>query len=791
MKRMDIRQAIIIMGVIFCTISFGFTQSSISFPDVDLNGVDGLLFTAEATRGNETWKNLYKTTVSHDENDTQASSNGVSLLNCFPQKLDSLQGGRFLQIRNADGTFMYSTTHKTLSQLSQNSIFTPSLSNDARARDNVIETSVSLDGNWMCYFKKRSAATAYLMLSNTQTGQEIILDSHANFSFDELPVLWSADSSVVIYEKQGNIYFLDVENIDELVRIEEHYRLIAEGSINSISWASDKQLIYIQDDIVFSISINELYTRALYSDILGSGEIVGRLPWDFNETTDRFWVDESGTQLVIMQNENSLFYFEIEEPYAALANRDLSTFSKSLFSQAFIPISDSTLDFSVLWISSTPATDSILSAPSLSTPLLWLEYSGKRNESYVYKLNNSRADGQVYFEQLDVPKMAGNPSLSPDGKTLAFTAMRSEINSNEETKNDRYLYVYDLASWSQQHVFVEENVVSFEWKNSSSVFVGGSQTVRLWDLPTQTAGVLFLSSIGRFAWDESGSKVLASNNAGTFEYAQATNTWKPTDLSINREHSQMNAYWRIISSEGRGSRYENILFVRALQGESQNKPLFASLLSDDLKRPTVSFAFDALDNRDGLVYVLDSLSEYGLVGSFFVNGEFLKRFPESVVSIVEQGHEIAPMFYTAIDLQADGYVIDESFIRRGLANNEDAFFALTGQDMELYWHTPYYRNSDLIESAGENAGYTLVENVLYIDDTVTLETAVKKGTAYVSSSELIENIIPKLYDGAIIPISVGVSDGRRPDYLYEKMDILINAIYEAGYAISPVSKVIY
>ncbi len=791
MSIINIRAILLCTIVTITTAVLGFSQSSIIFPDVDLNGSNGLLFTAEATRGNSTWKNLYKTTISQNEHAEQASTGGVNLLNCYPQKLDSLQGGKFLQVRNADGTFMYSTVHNTLTQLSQNSIFTPSLSTDARARDNIIETSVSADGNWMCYFKKRSPATAFLMLTNTQNGQEIVLDDSADFSFAQLPVLWSADSSVIVYEKNSNLYFMDVENISELAGIEEHFRLIGEGSINNIAWASDKQLIYIQDDIVFSISINELYTRALYSDVLGTGEIVGRLPWDFNGNADNFWVDKSGTQLIIMQNENSLFYFQIEEPFAALAKKDASTFSKALYSQAFVPINDSTLDFEVIWIPSEETSDSVLNTKEMDIPLLWFGYSGKTIESHVYRLTENQYTNAVYFEQLSIPNMSGNPALSPDKKMLAFTALKSESTSNEQMKNDRYLYVYDLASWSQKHVFVEENVVSFEWKTSSSIFIGGSQTVRQWNFLAKTSEVLFLSSVSRFAWDESGTKVLASNNVGTFEYVSNTNTWEPSTLSINREHSQMNSFWRIISSESRDGRYENVLFVRALQGESQNKPLFTSVLSDYSQRSTVSFAFDALDNKDGLVHVLDTLSEYGLTASFFVNGEFLKRFPESVLAIVEKGHEIAPMFYTAVDLHSNNFTIDESYIRRGLANNEDEFFALTGKDMELYWHTPYYRTSSLIEDSGRNAGYTLVENVVYIGDTVTLEDAAKNDQLYRTSTQLIETLIPQLYDGAIIPISVGVSDGKRTDYLYEKMDILINAIYEAGYAIEPISKIVY
>ncbi len=768
-----------------------FSQGTLSFPDVDLNGANDVLFTAKVNAGSESWKNLYKTTIVQNEKSVQASDGNVSLLTTYPQKLDSLQGGKFLQIRNADGAFMYTASTKTLSQLSHNNVLSPSPSSHAKTRDNLIETEVSPDGNWMTYFKKTSAATASLVLSNTKTAQSIVLDSDSDFSFKNVPVLWSPDSSVLIYEKDNNVYFIDVENIADLTKIEDSFRLIGEGSIQNVSWMGEKDLVYVQNDIVFRISINELYTRALYSDVLGSGEIIGRLPWDFTER-DTFWVDETGTQLVLLQKGITLFYFELEGPRASIQAKQNSTgFAKTLFSHAFVPVSDSSLEVSVLWIGSSSTTSQNTNTQSMATPLLWITYTGAVKESRVYKLNRIQNSQGSYFEQLHVPQNAQAPILSPDNKSIAFIAATATSEIDEYGNFDNGVYVYDLLTWTQTSTFIDENIVSIQWKSNSEVFIGGVETVRTWNPSTRASEVLFLSSVNRFAWDETGTKILASNNAGTFEYYENTNTWKATTLTINRENSRMNTLWRVVSSEGRGALYENILFVRSLQGESQTKPLLSDFLEESSQRPTISFAFDALDNRDGLAEILNTLSTYGLKATFFINGEFIKRFPDSVLSIVEQGHEVAPMFYTAADLLSSGFVIDETFIRRGLANNEDEFFALTNTDMELFWHPPYYRSSDIIEQAGNNAGYSLIKNVVFINDTLTLEQASKTGQAYISSTQLIEGLVPWLFDGAIIPVSVGVSNGSRPDYVYEKLDILINAIYEAGYEIAPISEVLY
>ena len=44
---------------------------------------------------------------------------------------------------------------------------------------------------------------------------------------------------------------------------------------------------------------------------------------------------------------------------------------------------------------------------------------------------------------------------------------------------------------------------------------------------------------------------------------------------------------------------------------------------------------------------------------------------------------------------------------------------------------------------------------------------------------------------AVIPVSVGIADGSRSDYLYEQLPLLIASITEAGYDIVPVSQVLH
>ena len=130
-----------------CTILMCITASAvwaqITFEDVDLNGADGLLFSVRMQNGNRSRKNLYLAELDPHAQNEYAALNEPRLLTCFPQKLETLQNGKFLQIRNADGVFIYGLNTQTLSCVSPICSLYPSPALHARVRDNLVETAVS------------------------------------------------------------------------------------------------------------------------------------------------------------------------------------------------------------------------------------------------------------------------------------------------------------------------------------------------------------------------------------------------------------------------------------------------------------------------------------------------------------------------------------------------------------------------------------------------------------------------------------------------------------------------
>jgi peptidoglycan/xylan/chitin deacetylase (PgdA/CDA1 family) len=204
----------------------------------------------------------------------------------------------------------------------------------------------------------------------------------------------------------------------------------------------------------------------------------------------------------------------------------------------------------------------------------------------------------------------------------------------------------------------------------------------------------------------------------------------------------------------------------------------------------VALTFDAMDSLDGLPVILETLERYKIRATFFINGEFIRQHPAAVNEIVKAGHQTASLFFTTWDLSGTKYRIDGDFIVRGLSRNEDDFYNATGQELTLLWHAPYYVDSPMINEAGEKAGYRYVASDVSVLDWVTAETNRSLPGLCKDSATIIEDILAAKKPGSIIPVRIGKSEGSRPDYLYNKIEVLVNALIEDGYDIVSVEELI-
>ncbi len=131
-----------------------------------------------------------------------------------------------------------------------------------------------------------------------------------------------------------------------------------------------------------------------------------------------------------------------------------------------------------------------------------------------------------------------------------------------------------------------------------------------------------------------------------------------------------------------------------------------------------------------------------------------------------------------------------TFVREGLAANEDEYLAATGRELALLWHAPGYLVSSDIIAAGAAMRYTYVGRDLDPKDWISRADTGAATGLYQSAADLVERVVAAKRPGSIVPVLVGPGTGSRDDYLFQKLDLLVNELVRLGYDIVPVSTLI-
>lgn len=737
---------IVILILIFLNITF--LHAQVKFENPQINAESKVLFTVNHKLGGTV---SYKTLFMADA--TQSES--TRILTCFPEKMELLSNGSVLQVRNRYGTARYSVADSTLSWIKRED----SIPADAKA---MLPQAVSPDGKWACFVKKTDAASGELYLKNMSTLEEFLLNDKCDFDYDEVPAKWAGDGSVFVYEKAGNLYFGDPKAVYQKVQMGEEFRKIGEGTINCVQWANGKYLIYINRDLVYKISAKELYTRGLYSPVVGIGIVIGRLPIGFDSHKDKFWVSPQVNQIVTVSANSVISSYKI--------NGTASSYFTSVYSKPFKDISASAVDYDVFFCSD-------------GSQILWVNLigllDGKRNSS-VYRLSSE-------LKELIRVENATRPLLSPDGRKIVFASQK-------------FAFVYDLGTWLELGRISGEKVYSYAWSGSNLLYIGGESTVREWKAENnrfpKDGKMLFLSSANTAFWKPNAENIVcaqsATNKATFYDYDPFKNVWqtsaddsrtsfefmKKAEVSV---YAVQNARYRVYTGLTDNKLYENALYIRNFSGNGTSYAVYPETVKPSDERKKLALIFDAIDSADGLTHILAVLANYDIKATFFLNGEFIRRYPQECKQIIESGHDCASMYFSVTDLTEKGFIIDENFIRRGLARNEDEFYAATGRELSLLWHAPFYKANSEIKKAGELSGYKYIEAGRLSLDSYTLEKAADGKKWYLSARDLVKLYVDSAEPDMIIPVTVGLSDGTRRDFLYEKLSLLIGDFLDFGY----------
>lgn len=764
-----------ISRIVLCLLIFPIC-AEISFHDPDINAKNEVLFSIEAAiPGSQGYRTLFMKSVDTGTTDQ---------LTMYPEAIESLSGGRILQVRNRFGTGRYDVRGGTFSWVEDRRAF---VQGGSIGLGTIPEVSVSPDGRWLVSIEPVTPARGRMFLFDVQKSVRYVLADSVDRG--TVPVSWSPDSTVMVYSVSGTLYFARPESFFSVSLVDEKYRVLGPGTTNCVSWYGSTRLLYVSGVNVYRIQTPELFARSLYSPLIGVGELAGKLSCPFQPSTDSFCASPDGSAILHVRDNRCV-------QYAPLAGDDFTDMTGSA-QLPWLLLPGNTAGIELVWTTE-------------GTPVVFAS-SVEDGVPVMKAWRLSDIPGGKSFSRVAVPAGAVRAAISGDGASIAFVTPTT-------------LKVYSTASWKELSEYRDETAVSVAWADDSNLFIGGSETIRRWNFRTSASELLLVSSVNASGWDEQGLAVIGDTlRLGKLKY-EGKMKWTQTGNARFRPASGANPDWRLYVDSGKGY-YSNMLYARSAGSPAGTRPLVfepeprgreadrkasaaalkASVSDSPAKRDSpgsvfsngsrtglrqVALVFDALDDIDGLPEILHVLARYRVRATFFVNGEFIRRNPAAVNEIVKAGHQTASLFYTTWDLSGTQYRIDEDFIVRGLARNEDDFYNATGQELTLLWHAPYYVTSPTILSAGAKAGYRYVAGDVSVPDWATAEQERMMPGIYRGAAALVEDIMRDVKPGSIVPVRIGRPTGTRSDYLHDKIETLVNALIEDGYGIVTVDTLI-
>lgn len=125
----------------------------------------------------------------------------------------------------------------------------------------------------------------------------------------------------------------------------------------------------------------------------------------------------------------------------------------------------------------------------------------------------------------------------------------------------------------------------------------------------------------------------------------------------------------------------------------------------------VAITFDMGSIDDGLPGVLDALQQRGLRATFFVTGDFIRRFEWAIPRLLEVGHELANHTVTHPDMTTLGVAAGAREI-----DQLDAMLAARGVPPMLWFRPPFGAYDRRLQGLAGSRGYPLVMWALDLAD---------------------------------------------------------------------------
>ncbi len=220
----------------------------------------------------------------------------------------------------------------------------------------------------------------------------------------------------------------------------------------------------------------------------------------------------------------------------------------------------------------------------------------------------------------------------------------------------------------------------------------------------------------------------------------------------------------------------------------------------------LSLTFDGGSSNNVSDEILDILKQFQVRATFFLTGEFIRKYPHTVRRIVTEGHEVGNhtwshphlTTYAENGLHTTREGVTEKFIREQLLRTAALFKAVTGREMAPIWRAPYGEyNSEILKWAASvgfrHVGWTTGTG--WKESMDTMDWIADKNTkGYHTAEEIAEKILnfarssQPAANGAIILMHLGSE--RKEDQPHKKLPEIIQGLRKEGYSLVTVSELI-
>ncbi len=181
---------------------------------------------------------------------------------------------------------------------------------------------------------------------------------------------------------------------------------------------------------------------------------------------------------------------------------------------------------------------------------------------------------------------------------------------------------------------------------------------------------------------------------------------------------------------------------------------------------TVSLTFDAAWGNEDTQTLIDILGKYNVTATFFVVGEWVDKYPESVLALSEAGHEI--MNHSDDHAHFSSLSVDE--IVANINSCSDKIEAITGVRPTLF-RPPYGEYDDHVIATVRSIG---MEPIQWDVDSLDW-----KG---ISADEIIQRVVGQVQAGSIVLFH------NAAEHTPEALPVIIESLLQEGYTFLPVSQ---